>query len=151
MMIWFAGILQNTCCNNSKKIQQKKHWVVSVMSFNYAHWVSHQCVRYENTQKKHTNLTHLVSGASEINIFIVFGLLRHFFLGWMDAHFLGAPSQDRKWGFSTFVRCVMHFGCVLEETHGAAYSEGVREVRKEGPRNFNIKVNVIELYVFRTW
>ena len=51
-MIWFAGILQNTCCNNSKKIQQKKHWVVSVMSFNYAHWVSHQCVRYENTQKK---------------------------------------------------------------------------------------------------
>ena len=22
-MIWFAGILQNTCCNNSKKIKQK--------------------------------------------------------------------------------------------------------------------------------
>ena len=35
MMIWFAGVLQKTCCNNANKNKaNKKHWVVSVMSFN---------------------------------------------------------------------------------------------------------------------
>ena len=47
----------------------------------------------------------------------------------MNAHFLGAPSQDRTWLFSTFL---LRSGCVLEETHGTAYLEVVREVLKEG-------------------
>ena len=32
-MIWL-GILLNTCCNNDNKNKTKKHWGVSVMSFN---------------------------------------------------------------------------------------------------------------------
>ena len=31
MMIWFAGILENACCNG-----QEKRWVDSVMSLNTA-------------------------------------------------------------------------------------------------------------------
>ena len=34
MMIWFAGILQNTCCNKTNQNKtNKKLWVVSVVSF----------------------------------------------------------------------------------------------------------------------
>ena len=77
---------------------------------------------------KHKQLTHLISGASEINKFIFFWLLRHFFQEWMDAHFLGAPSQDRTWLFSTFL---LRFWSVLEETHGTAYLEVVYDGLKE--------------------
>ena len=92
---------------------------------------------------KHKQLTHLISGASEINKFIFIGLLRHFFQGWMDAHFLGAPFQD-----DFFPTTVLRFGCVLEETHGITYLKVVREVLKEGKE---LKVNVIELYVIKSW
>ena len=60
----------------------------------------------------------------------------------MDAHFLGAPSQDGL--FSTIV---LRFGCVLEETHGTPYLEVKREVLKEGQE---LEVNVIELYVIKS-
>ena len=62
----------------------------------------------------------------------------------MDANFLGAPSQD-----DFFPTIVLRFGCVLEETHGTTYFEVVREVLKEGQKHY-IKVNVIELYVFKS-
>ena len=45
----------------------------------------------------------------------------------MDAHFLGAPSQD-----DFFPTILLRLGCVLEETHGTTYFEVVREVPKEG-------------------
>ena len=64
----------------------------------------------------------------------------------MDAHFLGAPSRDRTWIFSTFLLC---FGGVLEETHGTAYLEVVREVLKEEQEPY-IKFNLIELYVIKS-
>ena len=112
------------------------------MSFNYAHWVT-MSVASVCSLWKHKQLTHLISGASEINKFIFFGLLRHFFQGWMDAHFLGAPFQD-----DFFPTTVLRFGCVLEETHGITYLKVVREVLKEGKE---LKVNVIELYVIKSW
>ena len=59
----------------------------------------------------------------------------------MDAHFLGAPSQD----FSSTT--VLRFGCVLEETHGTTYLEVVREVLKEGQE---LEVNVTESYVIKS-
>ena len=76
-------------------------------------------------------LTHLISGASEINQFI-FWTPPPLFSRVTDAQFLGAPSQD---GF--FSTIVLRFGCVLEETHGTTYLEVVREVLKEG-RNLRL-------------
>ena len=60
----------------------------------------------------------------------------------MDAHLLGAPSQD-----DFFPTTVLRFGCVLEETHGTTYLEVVSEVLKEGQE---LEVNVIELYVIKS-
>ena len=125
-----------------------KHWVVSVMSFNYAHWVT-MSVASVCSLWKHKQLTPLISGASEINKFIFFWLLRHFFQEWMDAHFLGAPSRDRTW-LSVF----RPFYCVLEaflkkRMALPIWKSYVRCWRKN--RNFNIKFNVIELYVIKSW
>ena len=64
----------------------------------------------------------------------------------MDAHFLGAPSQDDFFPTTAFSR-LLRFGCVLEETHGTTYMEVVREVLKEGQE---FEVNVIELYVIQS-
>ena len=61
----------------------------------------------------------------------------------MDSYFLGAPSQD-----DFFPTIVLRFGCVLEETHGTTYLEVKREVLKEGKE---LKFNVIELYVIKSW
>ena len=104
--------------------------------------MSHQCVRYENTQKKTLKkLTHLISGVSEINKFIFVWTPPTLF-SWVNGRtFFGRALSRSHMAF--FDLCVLHFGRVLEETHGAAYLEVVREVLKEG-QNFNIKVNVIE-------
>ena len=50
-----------------------------------------------------------------------------------------------RWFFPT---TVLRFGCVLEETHGIIYLKVVREVLKEGKE---LKVNVVELYVIKSW
>ena len=99
---------------------------------------------------KHKQLTHLISGASEINKFICFlDSSASFFQEWMDAHFLGAPSRDRTW-LSVF----RPFYCVLEaflkkRMALPIWKSYVRCWRKNG--NFNIKFNVIELYVIKSW
>ena len=148
MTIWFAGILQNTCCNNGKKNKTKiKLRVVSVVYFNYI-----KCRISVFAMKTHTKktqkLTHLLSGASEINKFIFFGLLRHFFLGWMDTHFLGTPFQDRTWLFSTFAYCILD--AFLKKRMALRIWKSDVKCWRKG-RNFNIKVNVIELYVIKSW
>ena len=67
----------------------------------------------------------------------------------MDAHFLGAPSRDRTW-LSVF----RSFYCVLEaflkkRMALPIWKSYVRCWRKN--RNSNIKFNVIELYVIKSW
>lgn len=47
--------------------------------------------------------------------FSFFGLYRHFILEWMEAHLLGASSQDRT---CLFFNLFPIFGLVPEETHG---------------------------------
>ena len=114
---------------------------MSVMSFNYAHWVT-MSVASVCSLWKHKQLTHLISGASEINKCIFFWLLRHFFQEWMDAHFLGAPSQDRP------------FYCVFEAFLKKRMALPIWKSCMTGwrkSRNFNININLIELYVIKSW
>ena len=120
---------------------------MSVMYFNYTHWVI-MSVASVCSLWKHKQLTHLISGASEINKLSFFGLLCHFFRGRMDAHcFWARPLKIAQGFFSTFL---LRFGCVLEETHGTTYLEVVRRCWRKD-RNFNIKFNVTELYVIKSW
>ena len=99
---------------------------------------------------KHKQLTHLISGASEINKFICFfDSSATFFKSEWTHIFLGAPSRDRTW-LSVF----RPFYCVLEaflkkRMALPIWKSYVRCWRKN--RNFNIKFNVIELYVIKSW
>ena len=119
---------------------------MSVMSFNYAHWVT-MSVASVCSLWKHKQLTHLISGASESISLSFFGLRRHFFQEWMDAHFLGAPFKDRTWLFSTFY-CVLE-AFLKKRMALPIWKSYERCWRKR--RNFNIKFNVIELYVIESW
>ena len=120
---------------------------MSVMSFNYAHWLVTMSVASVCSLWKHKQLTHLISGASEINKFIFFWLLRHFFQEWMDAHFLGAPSQDRTWLFRPFY-CV--FEAFLKKRMALPFWKLYMTCWRKS-RNFYIKFNVIKLYVIKSW
>ena len=52
---------------------------------------------------------------------------------WVNGHtFFGHALSRSHMAF--FDLCVLHFGCVLEETHGTAYLEVGREVLKEGQK-----------------
>ena len=101
------------------------------------------------SQWKHKQLTHLISGASKINKLPVFWTPPPLFSRVNNAHFLGAPSRDRTW-LSVF----RPFYCVLEaflkkRMALPIWKSYVRCWRKN--RNFNIKFNVIELYVIKSW
>ena len=84
MMIWFAGILLiNTCCNSDNKNKTKKHWVVSVMSFN-------TIMRVEWNFKSVTSMCsttvifHFRYWCFEIIYFSGFWLHSNFFLHWIE-------------------------------------------------------------------
>ena len=116
-----------------------KHWVVSVMSLNHAHWVTFECRISVFAWKTQTNSFNFRCVGNQ---FIFFGLLRHFFQGWWTHMFWARPLK-----MAFFSTIVLRFGCVLEETHGTTYLEVVREVLKEGQQ---LEVNVIELYVIES-
>ena len=90
MIISFTGILLNTCCNNDNKNKTKKHWVVSVMSFNTITPLS-EILKVSRQRVLLTNFS-----------FQVLVLRNHIFFRFMDstATFFcieskhGAPSQD---------------------------------------------------------
>ena len=132
-MIWFAGILQNTCCNKVNENKTKKNTelcmcgVFDIISRVYLHCVT--CIRQSVFYCKHTNDSFFISGTSTPTMIIfhffwtlppIFCLSDH----WEDI-FLGAPLQDRTSFFlcpwSTFL------GCVLEETHGTTNLEARRD------------------------
>ena len=115
-MIWFAGILQNTCCNRiNENKTKKKHWVVcgvftQFRAFTYmeSHASDRVCFT-ANTQM--TNFSFQVRRRSLF--FNFFGLSLHFF-SW--THPFG-PNLTRS---HIFFSCpwTTFLGCVLEETHG---------------------------------
>ena len=142
-MIWFAGILLNTSCNNDNKNKTKniELWVgcllTQLRALSEILKVSRQCVLLTNFS------------------FRVLVLRNHIFFRFLDstAPFFytkskhGAPSQDLT---RPFFLPFPFFGCVLEETHGATFLEVASEVLSAG-RNFYIRVIVIEFYVIKSW
>ena len=120
MMIWFAGILQDTCCNKTdeNKTNKKKtlSWVWCLFH-NYARidWHHVTSVRFTaNTQITNFSFQVLVRRKSLFFNFLDSTLI--FFLSEWKHTFLGAPSQDRT-SFSPAIGLL--FGCVLEGPHGS--------------------------------
>ena len=132
MVICFAGILQNTCCNRiNENKQKKKHCIVcgvftQFCAFTYieSHASDRVCFT-ANTQM--TNFSFQVLVRRRSLFFIFFGLYLKFFAWGIigKTSFLGAPLQDRTSFFlcpwSTFL------GCVLEETYGTTNLEAGRD------------------------
>ena len=110
-------------------------------------WQSECCISVIAMKTQTTNSFNFRCVGNQ-QVYLFFGLLRHFFQEWMDAHFLGAPSRDRTW-LSVF----RPFYCVLEaflkkRMALPIWKSYVRCWRKN--RNSNIKFNVIELYVIKS-
>ena len=116
------------------------------------HWVSHQFVCYENNNnnKKYTQQIDSFDFRCVGNqqVYLFWTPPGHFFLGWMDEHFLGAPSQDRTWLFSTFAYCILD-AFLKKRIALPIWKSYVRCWRKG--RSLNIKVNVTEFYVIKSW
>ena len=91
MMIWFAGILQNTCCNNTNKNKTNKKTLSCKCGVFYTitridwHYVTSVCFT-ANTQITHFSFQVLVRRKS---LFQFFGLYLHFFLEWIGTHLFG--------------------------------------------------------------
>ena len=115
-MIWFAGILQNTCCNRINENKTKKNTELCVVflhnfahSLTWSHMHQTECVLL----RTHKWLIFHFRYADNHYFSIFLDSLSIFFL---EHILLGGPLQDRTFFFScpwtTFL------GCVLEETHG---------------------------------
>ena len=116
------------------------------------HWVSHQFVCYENNNNNKKNTQKINSfdfrGVGNQQVYLFWTPPGHFFLGWMDEHFLGAPSQDRTWLFSTFAYCILD-AFLKKRIALPIWKSYVRCWRKG--RSLNIEVNVTEFYVIKSW
>ena len=101
MMIWFAGILQNNCCNKINENKTKKnHWVVCgvfyIISRIHLHWFT--CIRQSVFYCKHTNDYFFCFRDADDHYFSIFlDSLSIFFL---EHIFWGGPLQDRTSFFS---------------------------------------------------
>ena len=94
MMIWFAGILQNTCCNRiNENKTKKKHWVVcgvftQFRAFTYmeSHASDRVCFT-ANTQM--TNFSFQVLVRRRSLFLIVLDSRSLFLLDWLGTHLFG--------------------------------------------------------------
>ena len=113
--------------------------------------VASVCLLWKQQQQKKTlkNLTYLISGASEINKFIFFGLLpATFFLGEWTNIFYARPLKIAHGFFSTFAYCILD-AFLKKRIALPIWKSYVRCWRKG--RSLNIKVNVTEFYVIKSW
>ena len=107
MMIWFAGILQNACCNNANKNKTTTNKTLScecgLLTRNYAHLLTLSVESTCSTVKtQRTNFS--ISGTSKIIYFCGFlALPPLFFRRLMETSHLGAPLEifSHTWRFST--------------------------------------------------
>ena len=144
-MIWFAGRLQNTCCNKGKKNKTNiKHWVVSVMSLNYAHWVTFECRNSVFAMKTQTNSFNF-SCVGNQSVYLFLDSSATFFKGDGRTCFGRALS---RWLFFQPLYCVLD-AFLKKRMALPIWKSYVRCWRKD--RNFNIKFNVTELYVIKSW
>ena len=134
MMIWFAGILQNTRCNNTNENKTNKKTLSCKCGVFYTitridwHYVTSVCFT-ANTQITHFSFQVLVRRKS---LFQFFGLYLHFF-SWVNGNtcFWARPSKIAQ---ASFLPMDYFFGCVLEETHGTTPTwkpEGIAKCRLE--------------------
>ena len=119
---------------------------MSVMSFNYAHWVT-MSVASVCSLWKHKQLTHLISGASEINKFIFFDSSATFFKSEWTHIFWARPLKIAHRFFQPFY-CV--FEAFLKKRVELPIWKSCMTCWRKS-RNFNIKINLIELYVIKSW
>ena len=130
-MIWFSGILQNTCCNKINENKTKKPLnCVWCLLHNFAHSLTlchmHQteCVLLQTHKLLIFLFQALVRRRSLL--FNFFGLYLHFF-SWVignTSSVLGAPLKIAP---AFFLPMDYFFGCVLEETHGTTILEARRD------------------------
>ena len=147
MMIWFAGISQNTCCNKIDENKTNKKTVscecgvfftIKRIDWNYV-----TSVRFTaNTQITNFSFQVLIRRKS-----LVFNFLDStsiFFLSEWKHIFLGAPSQDR----TSFFRCywTTFLDVFLKKRMAAPMQLGSRKGVLNAGKKF-----VIELYVIRSW
>ena len=133
MMIWFAGILQNTRCNNTNENKTNKKTLSCKCGVFYTitriDWHCHISVFY----CKHTNNSFFISGTSTSKIIVsIFWTLPPFF-SWVNGNtcFWARPSKIAQ---ASFLPMDYFFGCVLEETHGTTPTwkpEGIAKCRLE--------------------
>ena len=101
-MIWFAGMLQNTCCNkiNENKTKKKPLSCVWCLLHNFAHLLTlchmHQTVCFTaNTQMTNFSFQVLVHRRSLCSIFLDFTSI--FFLECLGTHLFGrALTRSQK-------------------------------------------------------
>ena len=115
------------------------------MSFNCAHLVT-LSVASACLLLKHKWLTYLISGALEIDKLIFFRLLRHLLAGMNGLTFFWA--RPLKMTFFRPLYCVLD--AFLKKRMALPILKSYVRCWRKG-RNINIKVNVIELYVIKSW
>ena len=103
MMIWFAGISQNTCCNKTNENKTNKKTLSCECGVFYTithidwHYVTSVCFT-ANTQI--TNFSFQIIVGRKSLFFIFLDSTSIFFASEWEHIFLGAPSQDRISFFS---------------------------------------------------
>ena len=120
-----------------------------MMSFNYAHWVT-MSVASVCSLWKHKQLTHLISGASEINKFIFFWTLPPLF-SWVNRRTFFGRALSR-WHMAFFRPLYFVLDAFLKKRMELPihWKLCVRCWRK--PETLISRLfNVIELYVIKSW
>ena len=148
MMIWFAGVLQDTCCNKTdeNKTNKKKTltWVWCLFH-NYARidWHHVTSVRFTaNTQIANFSFQVLVRRKSLFFNFLDSTSI--FLLSEWKHIFLGAPSQERTSVFPCYWTTFLD--AFLKKRMAAPMQLGSRKGVLNAGKKF-----VIELYVIKSW
>ena len=147
MMIWFAGILQNTSCNktcenktNQKTLSCECGVFFTITRFDW-HYVT--SVRFTaNTQI--TNFSFQVLVRRKSLFFNFLDSTSIFLLSEWKHIFLGAPSQDRTSVFPCYWTTFLD--AFLKKRMAAPMQLGSRKGVLNAGKKF-----VIELYVIRSW
>ena len=128
MVICFADILQNTCCNKINENKTTKNKVVIVVSNlqRYARLLTfcHISVFYCKHTKKLTFLFQVLVHRKSLFFSFLASTSIFFLSGWKHIFFGRALSRSHK---LFFLPLDYFFGCVLEETHGTINLEVERK------------------------
>ena len=155
MMIWFAGILQNACCNNANKNKTTTGKTLSCecgLLTQLRAFTDVKCrVNCSTVKTQTTNFS--ISGTSKIIYFCGFlALPPLFFRRLMETSHLGAPIRDLQSHMAFFYVILFFFLDAFLKKRMAALSFS-KWKWSDDCRAWNcyIKVIVIELCVIKSW